>query len=157
MFFLFSHTYPDPSNLSTGLGVRGIFRILLFPPSKLLATLCQLSSLPLELLLVREGLRITWPVAGFRNFVELLLERGEERGESTDESGGGGFGVVGLGGDVVSGDEVRDRSVITGEVLAGKDLRGKLWWRDSATVLNCFCLGLSDSLKLDVEFDISPW
>lgn len=65
--------------------------------------------------------------------------------------------MVGLGGDVVSGEEVRDRSVITGEVLTGKDLRGKLWWRDSATVLNCFCLGLSDSLKLDVEFDISPW
>ena len=59
MFFFFPHTYPGPSILSTGLGVRGIFRILLFPPSKLLATLCQLSSLPLELLLVREGLRIT--------------------------------------------------------------------------------------------------
>lgn len=65
--------------------------------------------------------------------------------------------MVGLGGDVLSGDEVRDRSVITEELLAGKDLRGKLWWRDSATVLNCFCLALSDSLTLNVEFDISPW
>lgn len=94
-------------------------------------------------------------MAGFRYFVELLLDREEDRGDSTDVSGGGGFGVVGLGGDVLSGEEVRDRSVITGELLTGEGLRGKLL-RDSATALKCFWLALSDSLNLDVELDISP-
>lgn len=130
----------DPLLLSSGLGVRGIFlalRLLSPPPpptpSTLLPTLCQLSSLPLELLLVPEGLRATRPTVGLRNLEEsLLFGWGEERGDSTDF----GFGAVGLGGAGGSGDEVRDRSVITGELPGGSDLRFKLpslpfLWRES--------------------------
>jgi len=127
---------------SSGLGGRGIFRALRLPapPSTLLATLCQLSSLPLELLLIREGLRATLP--GFRNFVELPLVRedlGEDRGDEDEEcasfspddllsesvvGGGDGLGAVGLGGGVIlSSEDDRELSVITEDLFPGKDLR----------------------------------
>lgn len=97
-----------------------------------------------------------WFVVGFRNFVELLFEW-EEWGELIDERGGGGFGVVGLGGDVVLGDEVWDWFVIMGEVWVGKDFWGKYWWCDLVIVFNCFCFELFDFFKFDVEFDIFFW